>query len=277
MLTGSRSIVVALVALAVASPSALRASDSTAAVALVASLSGTVSATTPGADVSHPLQLFDWLAPGTKLRVADVGSVVLAFSSGKRWQIGPGARVNIGATAVEAVSGQLVELPAVGPLPAAARLAAEAQPGARSGALRIRGNQVVDLYPRTGVVALPDHASLRFRPVPGATGYRVAIEDEVGAVVFQAEARDSPVAVSPGVLKPGSRYRWTVRALGPSIAARGEEELVTLDAGVDRGLGLLREACDGVSKALAAAPADDALRAALAQLERDLGDPRNEE
>jgi hypothetical protein len=112
-------------------------------------------------------------------------------------------------------------------------------------------------------------------------------------VVTQSPA----VTISPGVLKPGSKYYWRVRTLDRSgQVARGSAEFLTLAADIaaaratlerslgavgdisslallaeiDRSLGLLVEAREKFRAAVADAPEDAALRHALDRVEQQL-------
>ena len=271
------------------------------AVAIVASLAGRATVRHRGEE-AREVRLFDWLPSGAVVETAAASSLTLAFASGQRHELGPSATATLGATGLAASSGPVTSLSPISPLPSLPALAPEARPGARAAALRIRGPRIAGLYPRGEATVLPDDAVLRFGTVPGAARYRVEVEDEEGAVVFQAEVVAPSVRVSPGVLKPGARYFWAVRSLGGSRPpARGAAEFGALAAGVverraalrqvlgekdtatlpllaeiDRELGLLVEARDTFRAALAAAPDNDGIRDVLQRVEDALAEPPDE-
>jgi hypothetical protein len=61
--------------------------------------------------------------------------------------------------------------------------------------------------------------------------YRVVVDDEWGNSVFSVETNASRVAISPGILKPGFTYYWSVRTLEktrPSTVS--EADFTTLPA-----------------------------------------------
>jgi hypothetical protein len=272
------------------------------AVAIVAGLAGRAIVRAPGAE-AREVRLFDWVRTGATVETASGSSLTLAFANGSRHELGASASATLSSSGLTRSSGPVKVLTPIPPLPQIAPLASDAQPGARAAAVRIRGKRITGLYPRGEVTALPDETRLRFAPVPGATNYRVEIEDESGVVVFQAEVESPAVRVSPGVLKPAARYFWMVRTLrGSGSPSRGEAEFATLRAEViesrarlraaleksdeaaslallaevDRELGLLAEAHDGFRAALDRTPDDAALSNALRQLEAALAEPRSE-
>ena len=262
-------------------------------IAIVYGLSGAASVRVPPARAPRPAQRFEWLPAGAEVEVAEGGTLLLAFASGSRYELGGGTAVTLAApSGFGASRGPVRALPSVSPLPRLPGLAAEAKPGARAGALRVRGTRIVGLYPADEANVLPDEAVLFFESLPGTPRYKVRVEDEIGATVFEAEVGTSSVVVSPGVLKPGARYHWTVRSLGESASARGEADfgVVTREslaarealrhslegladpesrallAEVDGQLGLWLEAHREFRAALAQAPADASLQAALQRL-----------
>lgn len=270
------------------------------AVAVVSSLSGSASvAATPGA-TKTATRLFDWLPAGAVIEVEAGSSLTLAFCNGNRYELGERTKATLTAAGVKGDSGVVRPLDPVPPIPRAAAIASEAKPGERSGAIRIRDQEdrIRNLYPRADSAALPEGAVLRFSPAPGASRYRVELEDETGRTVFDVETQAVTVSVPAGILKPGSRYFWKVRTLdrmGPAV--RGESAFATLaaeDIGrraavkaalegkgdapslallaeIDRRLGLLAEAREEFRAALAKSPGDDAIRRALVEIEQRLG------
>lgn len=287
-----------IVACAIAAPAAARA-EAAEPVAVVAALSG--SATVVSGNRRAPVRLFDWLLAGVTIEAGARSNVVVAFRSGARYELGENAKAKVAPGALTAVSGSVRSLESVPPFPRLAPIATDSDAESRSGAIRIRGGQRIrDLYPRQGWALLPDRSALSFGPVTGARSYKVEVEDESGKTVFEAETQAPPVIVSAGILMPGARYYWRVRTvefLAPP--SRGEAEFVTLSAEdtarraalkealekaadgaslallseIDRRLGLVSEAREGLDAALARSPEDPALREALERLTRELTDP----
>jgi hypothetical protein len=134
---------------------------------------------------------------------------------------------------------------------------------------------------------------LRFLPVLGATGYRVAIEDGEERVVYRVETRSTEVAVPDKVLEAGASYFWTVGSIGVEPPHRGAACFRTLDrataatraslsealakdgspsalgllAACDRALGLLFEARTAFAEAHRRSSDDTALEAAAKEVE----------
>jgi hypothetical protein len=238
------------------------------------------------------LRLLDRLPAGAVLTVGPGSRLAIAFTSGRRWILGAGARVTLGAADLAGRTGDVRALPPVPPL-RLAPIARENRPGPRAGAVRIRGLAIGDLYPRQCAAVPAEETVLLFAPVPGATRYRIAVRDRQGRSVFAAEAPAPPVAVPAGTLLPGRRYSWSVTTVDlPGGIARGEGEILTLGeedararrearavlaaegadalpllAEIDRGRGLFREARQELREALAARPGDPALQEALAGIE----------
>lgn len=268
------------------------------AVAVVSSLSGTASvAEVPGA--KKAVRPFDWLPTGAVIEVDSGSRLTLALCNGNRYELGEGTKATLIATGVKADSGEVRPLDPFPPIPRAAAIAGEAKPGERSGAIRVRDqeNRIRNLYPRGDGATLPESTVLRFSPAPGASRYRVELEDETGRTIFDAETQATSVGVPAGIVKPGSRYFWKVRTLDRMGAAvRGESAFGTLSAEdigrraavkavledkgdapslallaeIDRRLGLLAEAREEFRAALAKSPGDDAIRRALGEIEQRL-------
>jgi hypothetical protein len=267
-------------------------------VAIVATLSGDASVTEPGHE-RRKVERFDCLREGSRLEIAPAARLTLAFATGARYELGPGASARVAADGVVEASGTVTTLPPVPPLP---RIAIGAESTDRSLAVRIRGTPIRGLYPAHDAAVLADHAILRFAPVAGTERYEVEIEDADGSSVLRVQTQAATVAVSSGVLKPGARYQWSVRTLGtssaaPDSAARGEADFVTLAAAdqqararlheasptadasslallaaIDRGLGLHWEAREGFRQALSKSPDGVAVRAALQALDEVIAD-----
>lgn len=186
--------------------------------------------------------------------------------------------------------GAVRELPSLPPIPRLASVEVNSAP--TSGAVRIRGAKVMsDLYPRTGMAALPDKVILRFKPVRDAASYHVVLRDAAGDRIWSLTTESNEVPVPSGKIEAGGHYYWSVRALRSGVViGAGEAELSTLSAEdalqrmtfanafgasgsdaatlsllaeVDLRLGLVAEACDEFSVALKQRPEDMALRRTL--------------
>jgi hypothetical protein len=289
----ARPSIVALLVLmlAVGSAPAAGAAD---AVAIVTEVTGHCTQRARGE--LRPIVAYDRLSAGVSVEVSPGAGLVLVYADGKRWKLGAGAVVRLDATGVSTTRGPVESLPAYPPLPRLEEPAAHARVGERVAAVRVRGGRVRGLYPRSPGTVLPEHAVLRSEPASKADAYRVEVEEESGRVVFQAESSAPAVTVSPGILKPGGRYFWRVRSLGPvAPPARGEADFVVLPADVlearrglqgllpagagpqvgllaeiDRGLGLWQEARDRLQSALKGTPDDSTLQELLARVEAGL-------
>ena len=272
------------------------------AVAIVSAVAGEASITSSPGQGKNRVRLFDWIAAESVIEVAPGATVTLVFASGARYQLSATAKARIGPDSVTSSAGPVRALDPVPPLPRFAAIAADSRSGSRSAAVRIRGATIRQMYPNSGVATMADSTVLRFAPLPDATRYLVEVHTDAGTPVLREETRSPAVAVAPHLLQPGVRYRWEVRTLDriPQVA-QGAAELITLDADtararaalkqsldangdvssqallaeIDRTLGLLVEARDEFRAALANAPADDALRQALARVEQQLAVDRD--
>jgi hypothetical protein len=275
---------------------ALRAEDASDAAALVVTASGPLSVSERSGGV-RSIGALEWLPSGSTL---DSGrqTALVALAGGRRFELLAGARVRVAPDRLEVLAGTAHELERVPPIPKVARLAAHEQAGTRSGAMRIRGRRIGRLYPRGEAVTLAEATTLRFSPEPGIVDYQVELEDDEGATVFHVATRGGEVLVARDVLRPGRRYRWSVRGGSADGLARGEAEFSTLEleaaaarqklvesigdsqqvaalallAEVDRQLGLLLEARDRFALAVERAPGSSELSAALRKIEAQLRD-----
>jgi hypothetical protein len=290
-----KQIAIAVLYLVIAAPAAVHANNSPRAV--VTLVSGSATVTTSGAKA--PLRLFDWLAAGTDIQVAPASRVVIAFADGRRWELHDNAAATVTESGLTVSSPKLVKqlttVPALPRLPAAVSTNQQ-----RVAAVRVRGVKVTGLYPDGEAMTVADATVLRWNAVPGAASYKVTIENESGDVVFSADTTAPSAVISPGILEPAARYFWQVRTIDRgSPVARGEAEFSTLSAEqatsraalrsslegdmssltllaeVDRSLGLLWEARESLTRALARSPHDDGLRAALAGIDARLQPDRN--
>ena len=267
------------------------------AVAVVSSLTGNAWVSAPPEMKKDTVRLFDWLPAGSLVDVGSGSSLILAFSNGSRFELGEKTKAAVAASGLTAASGTLRPLDSVPPMPRMASIASGNPAGARSGAIRIRGQRIENLYPRADTATLPEGTTLRFSPIDGAARYKVELEDESGRTLFEAETPGATLNVPTGILMPGARYYWKVRSvdrIGPAV--RGESEFATLAtadmekrttlkatlenrgdleslallAEVDRRLGLLAEANEEFQAALARSPGSDAIRRALEEIQKQL-------
>jgi hypothetical protein len=259
-------------------------------VAMVAYLSGSATARSPGSHERVAISSLDWLSAGMTLEVGPRSHAVLILLNGRRYELRAGAKARLAANAAPKINGAARELPALPPIPRPAPIVSDSAP--TSGAVRIRGAaDMSDLYPRADVVALSDKVILRFKAVPDATSYRVALENDVGDRLLNVTTESTEVSVPSGTVKAGAHYHWGARAMRSGVAIGvGIEEFNTLSAEValhraefasalsansddpatlallaevDLRLGLVAEACDEFSAALKQKPEDAALRRAF--------------
>ena len=231
-------------------------------VAIVYSVAGEATLSAPGT-VRRPLRLYDRLPAGTAVEVETGSRVALAFVNGRRYELGERSGVKVGTKDLASRSGAVRALPRVPTLPRLAPIAAEDRPGARAGAVRVRAEEI-ELFPRDGAVTLAEATRLHFQTVSGAARHQVDVEDVRGNVVFHVVADASPVSVPPGILAPGARYRWTLKALDrPGPVARGEADFVTLSRKEARTRERIRKAVERAD--------DDDSRALLAAVDHALG------
>jgi hypothetical protein len=263
--------------------------------AVVFSLSGSATVRLPGNPTKVAVSGLDWLSDGATLEVGTGSRVVLILSNGRRFELGQGAKATLMANAAPKITGVVRELPALPPIPKPVAVVADSAP--TSGAVRVRGGEAISdsLYPRAGMVALPDKVSLRFKAVPNATSYRVTLENDGGDILLNVTTESTEVAVPAGTIAAGEHYSWRVRAFssGSEIAV-GTAELTTLSAwnalqraefasalgaadndpatlallaGVDLRLGLVAEACSEFGAAVKQRPDHAAWQRALAACE----------
>jgi hypothetical protein len=295
-------VIARLAFLVILDPAAARGEEARAPVAIACAVSGRASVAAPTGERTRALRLFDWLSAGSVVDVARESSVTLVFASGARYELGERAKATLGTSSLASSTGPVRRLEPLPPLPRVSPIADSARAGARSGAVRIRSATIAHLYPDRGAATLADSTVLRFTPVRNASRYRVEVETETGASVFQGETESPTVAIAAGILKPATKYYWQVRtmdsvgqvargsaefvtlgsetararaALEAALAGAGEAASLALLAEIDRSLGLLVEARDEFRAALARAPGDVALRHALDRLEQQLAADRD--
>lgn len=207
-------------------------------VAIVYQLQGEATWNLPR-KVPQPVALLSVLPAGAELRIAPGGSLSLAFPSGSRYRLGAEAGATLARRGLTRTRGPVETLPPVKPFPALAPIATADHPGDRSAAVRVRGEGIEGLVPNEEVRPLADLVTLRFRPVAGASRYRIELRDASGDLLFERETEGSEARVPAALLAPGRIYRWTVRTtgrLGPT--AQGAARFRTLDTAAASALGL---------------------------------------
>jgi len=286
-------------------PMAVTAQEpTTEAISVVSSVSGSATLIAP-TNRKGPVSRFDWLPTGAVLATDAGSSVTLIFADGSRYEIGEKSRITVTPGGPKPMGNSIHRLEGVPPIPRLAALADGQHLGARSGAIRVRqgsGERVQNLYPNVASVSIPDHTSLRFSPVKGASRYRVEVEDDSGKTILDLQTELTTVLVPPTILRPGSSYYWKVRTVervGPSV--HGESEFDTLSqedlqrraalqavlqqqgdasslatlADVDRRLGLWAEAREGFLAVLVKTPDDAAIVKALSDVNAELAGNSN--
>lgn len=204
-------------------------------VALVALASGTCTTRATATAPAVPLRLLDRVRAGARLETNGDGRLVIVFLTGKRFEIGPGSSATVGPADLGETRGRVSPLSPVSPNVTLAPLAAPTEVSRRAGAVRVRGEDRLAMYPSESAALITKDAVLRFSPVPGAERYSVAVEDEAGNTVFSAQTAATQVALPPAILRDGSAYFWRVRARGPGLSGTGREErFVTLSADEQR-------------------------------------------
>lgn len=261
------------------------------AVAVVASIKGTATAHVPGGKKTS-LSFLDWLPRGSIVELSKNGDAVLILLNGHRYELYGGSSAAVAADGVVQESGRVAELPLL-PMPTYPPIA---DVGTTPAAVRFRGsNDIQNLYPHSGTLALPSSVRLQFSPVHGAVAYDITIEEDGNEVMSLRDSSNS-ISVSSS-LKPGTRYAWKVHAISNSgVLAKGSAEFSTLSAAnieqraafaealhsaddasrmalmgaIDLRLGLIAEACDEFEHAMQLRPGDDAVQRSLNAAKRTL-------
>lgn len=265
--------------------------------AVVSELSGTASTAAGPGMKSSALVIYDWIPAGAEIQVGPNSVMTVVLASGRRFALGALARATVAPKGLTWNGDAGRELSPLPPMPHLPPLSSKNRPVGTAGAVRVRGERITGLHPASGDRSLADQAALLFQPVQGASKYRVEVADAGGQVVFTTETSVTEVTVPAGLLKPAGTYYWRVETLDRfGAAARGEAQFSTADTGTERSraamadmltassdaraLGLLAEidrriglplmARDGLRAAVARAPEDTVLRAALDRVEQQL-------
>jgi hypothetical protein len=258
-------------------------------VAMVESLTGQASVQSPDSRARVPIAGLEWLTAGAIIEVGDKSTVHIILLNGRRYELHSRAKATIAAESLTNTRGSVRELKPVPPLPQFAPIADNS--AGTSAAVRVRGAvEIRNLYPRQGMAALADGAMLSFSSVPEAASYEVDVTSQLGERIARYSTADTSLKIPAGTLRPGSRYAWRVRALGPAgmvgqgtasfttiseqdAARRAEfvkalEKIATVPppallGDIDFRLGLLREAQQELETALRLKPEDPAIQHAL--------------
>lgn len=258
-------------------------SDSKDKVAIVCFLEGEAWIFESTGKNPRKIELYDWINIGATLKTNLETKVILAFSTGDRYELGGKAKAIVTQRMMKSLTGSVKKLDPVPVLPQIVSISQKSSPGTKLGGIRLRSSKryISGLYPSSGATILADEAIIYFEALEGVEKYRVEIEDEQGNNILSVETASNEVVVSPGVVKPGANYYWQVRTVEKTkpyavsyaaFATISEENALIrnafkrkvyqskdganhlLLAHLDMALGLKREACITLKKALALYP-----------------------
>ena len=270
-------------------------SDTEEKVAIVCFSEGKAWLTELGEKERSEINLFDWIKIGTVIQTELEAKVVIAFSTGDRYELRGKTKATVGQEGFISSSGTLNKLESVPVMPQIAAISQEASPGSRLGGIRLRGpkGSISKFYPSKGTTLLAEEAVFTFEPIYGVKKYKVEIKDEYGNKIFSVETRSTKIATYPSVLKSGANYSWKVWILEkrePSILAEAVFSTVSeentrarnafkaqayqskdgikllLLAQLDMALGLWKEACETLNDALALFPDNEEIKSAMFQI-----------
>lgn len=184
-------------------------------VAVVCFLEGKAWSLEPGKKERSEVSLFDWIKIGTVIQTETKTRIVLAFSTGDRYELKGRTKITVGQKGIASSTGSVKKLTSVPVMPKIAAISKESKPGSRLGGIRLRGSKrpIYGLYPSEGATVIAEEAILTFNPVDGVKKYRVEIKDESGKIIFTIDTGYPKVATYPPVLKPGANYIWKVQSL----------------------------------------------------------------
>ena len=275
-------------------------SDTEGNVAVVCFLEGKAWLTEPGEHRPSEINLFDWIKIGAVIQTELEAKVVIAFSSGDRYELKGKTKTTVGQKGFTSSTGSVEKLAPVPVMPQIAAISQEARPGSRLGGIRLRSiwqkgqkGLISRFYPSEGATLLAEEAVLTFEPIDGVKKYKVEIRDESGTKIFSVETDSPKIATYPSVLKPGTKYSWKVWILDkgePSILSEAVFSTVSeentrarnafkaqayqskdgikllLLAQMDMALGLWKEACETLRDALALFPDNAEIKNAIFQI-----------
>lgn len=199
--------------------------------ALVAFVAGDCTLRADAKAAAAPLRVLEPIPEGSLLETGRDARLVVVFLTGERFELGPGSSAVVAGAALGETRGTVRALERVSPRVALAPLAVPGDASPRAGAVRVRGDESLAMYPAGGAAVDPADAVLRFAAVPGSEKYAVAVEDEAGNTVFSAQTGATRVALPREVLREGAVHFWRVRPRGPGLSGTAREErFVTLSA-----------------------------------------------
>jgi hypothetical protein len=265
------------------------------AAAIVAFLSGTALVSAP-AGRQVPMHAFDWVLDNSTLEFKRDTRAILVLLDGHRYVIEGPARAIALSHSIQKINGAVRELPQLPPLPKMAGIAGQSSDSSESAVTSVRLIIVVrGMFPRDPFRTLPDSTTFGFDPEHKASEYQITLADRSGSVLFQTRSHATMLRVPPGLLKPGERYVWRVKALGGfgnEIAMQayfttldrknleqrqriaqllsGDADSLTVLAAIDQKLGLLGNTADEIRAAMKLASHPEAYRMQLRNIEKDL-------
>ena len=197
-------------------------------VAIVESLAGQASVQSPDSHARAPVAGLEWLTAGATIQVGAKSTVVVILLNGHRYELASGAQATIAAEALTNTRGSIRELKPLPPLPQLAPMVDDSI--ATSAAVRVRGaSEIRNLYPREGMAALADSATLTFSSIPEARTYEVDLTDQLGERIARYSTAETSLKISAGTLRPGAHYSWRVRAIGPiGVVGQGTASFITI-------------------------------------------------
>lgn len=220
-------LILAVPPVAAAPPEAAQAAARQSRVALVTALSGAVEIGTGG---RRALRLLDWLPARARLTAGPNATLVLAFRSGRCFEMaGPGT-ADVTEDGLRPVSARVRSLPRLPAWPLVAPIRADEHAGRRAAAVRVRAASLPGLTPAAGALVLEGAVTLGFDALPGLATYDVEVQASDGSPVFTTSTSQARVAVPATALRPGAVYHWSVSASGAGRVARGESFFRTLEA-----------------------------------------------
>lgn len=271
-----------------------------ALVALVSDIHGVVTVRQETA-ASGELRLYSGLKPESVISVSKDARVTLVMTNGRRFAANGETTLRVDPDVITATRGTVREIERLPRLPDVRAIASGDHPKGPAASVRVRGVAVEDMYPAGGASALAGETALSFAAVPGASRYRLRVDNTEGRAIFRTETTSTTITVPPGTLQPGVTYYWYVetvdrfggaakglaefstverdseearRLLRLNISGKPDARTLGLLADIDWRVGLWREAVEGFRQAVRLAPEDAALREALADAQRQLASAR---
>lgn len=191
---------------------------------IITSVSGDAQVLDAGAKKLRAAELADVLHPGTRLVTGGNGSIGFVFCPEAS------AAVMESRTSLEFNrTSYTVKSGAVGQprrVPSCRIPLVSAGGAAHVGGVNMRGQTNLLLVSPVGVAVALGGVEFTWKPVEGATFYRIALRNDDGEEFWEGESAQPALTYDPAErLAPGSSYRWRVTAL------RDEEVLSSASAG----------------------------------------------